>query len=1395
MYDEDNRKKENKIIISNENNLYNQIDNKQNKIKKNLNNNNNEKERNINIYKIKNHISIKNINELSISSSKDDHSKKVINFNDKNKRNKRRNKSKLNSIISYDLSLNYDLKEQNKEEKLTCRQRLTRFLEINNKLFFIKLTIYLLSILSFLYYVLCTYINSLYPSLNYIDYFICILYIIEHLINIILSHHFFTYIISIESLISFLVELPPLFTFLCENYTIDLFYRTINMARVLRLLKAYKIIELFQGKERNIYSQIIYIIITLIIMILIWAGIIHMSDLGEVTRRLAITYKTFSRLNLLLRKDFHHYIYFSLESLTTVGYGEIIPYTFLSKLMIVLMVIIILVVVPEQTNEIINLSNSQTIYERKNYISTPDIPFVVILGDIDLESLKIFCKEYFHKDHGESYRHIVILMNKYPNKKFEHFLNQKNNSKFIIYLQGDPMNKEDLLRANILNAKSCIIFTNKNSLDQYSGDNQALLLAIFIKKLYYHTIIENYFKDNKLDLNKNSEKNNLKDKINNIFKKDKNSYFRICLQINRPESCNFYYSTLQKHYQNNMTSDKILVIESLKMNLLSKSCITPGIISLISNLIISSSVEEKYKIKKEPDWLREYKEGQQYEIYKYKNIHGELLFYTFQKLTQEIYTKFHSILIALEINYKGGIIVKLNPQSKEKLIDIIYNSFFMESKNNTSNEEIINKEEQINETLIDDNKEYEIEIEENNIKKNSIDFKKIKISLYCISSNKDIIANIKKLDDKKTYNQNLNKSYFYSSNNLNLNFKYSKTIQSPNKDIKNRKSKLSINSIYKNRRTLNRQLSKITFNNQNYSSDSDSDFSNEGNELGKIKNEYDNNINFDEEDLNKNYYIIDENNQNYVFTNEITRQGINDRDDIKHHIVICGMHQELIHFILPLRNKYLPEKLLKWIVILSPFLPQEIHELLCKFPKIIYIKGNPLIPENLSRANISSADIAVILSNSNFRHNMHKIESDYNEYFEINKDDDDTFKRSNNNLKNKENLNEEAIDAKTIFIYKSIRNMNKSIQIITELLLTNDIEFLLSSYNLKKVYRKSKQNKEFIDNYNMSHINDEIEDNKENLVYELTPVFAAGEVYLPSLVDKITAQILYNSNLLSILNLLLIGEKKPEKISDKKLAQMFDIEGTNLFLIPSEPRNESFGDMFHRLLYKYNMISIALYRKNVTQKFYYVYINPKETTLIRDTDMIFVLSSTENIINIYEKNFEGKLFSNYDNSSKEQKNNSDNPNVFQTLIKNVLEQINNKENTENNNNNKEDSSNKVELKKKSSIINIFKYKNNKNNKNNKNKISINLKENHKEKNNNIKDIKDIKDTKDTKANPIIKGKFIEIDKIQDKLDKGINTLKLINNKYKDVKNNVDIFVKEEITNEILVYISKYYKKK
>ena len=1233
--------------------------------------------------------------------------------------------------------------EQHEENDINCRQRLTRFLELHDRLFYIKLIIYILSFISFFYYVACTYVNSLFPSLNYIDFLICTIYIFEHLINIILAHHFFFYIISMESLILFLLEIPPFFSLLCSDFHLNSFYRFINITRVLRLLKASNIVDLFLGGEKNVNSQVINIISTLISIVLVWGGIIHQLDLGYVETNLKITFDTLPQRNLLLRRYFHHYIYFIVVSLTTVGYGEIVPQTVLAQWMIIFLAVVILVVIPDKTSELINLSNAQTVYERNKYISSPDVPYVVVIGDVELDPFKNFCKEYFHKDHGDGYRHIVILVNKPPNKSMEYFLNQKDNTKFITYLQGDAMDSSDLLRADILNAKSCIIFTNKNSLDPYSGDHQSLLLATFIKKFFYHRTLENYFDNNKEEENFLT-KTSLKKKINTIFKKNKN-IFRICLQLNRPESTNYYYSTLQVKYHKRMLPDKLLVIEHIKMNLLSKSCLTPGIISLISNLVISSTAENTLS-KNEPEWIKEYTEGQQYEIYKYNSIEGDLLFYSFQELTQEIYNRFHGILIALEISYHGGNLVKLNPQKKETLIDIVFPSLISKTKNTSAIERFENIDEQEHDSLLDGSED---ELEEVNLRKikNNINLKNIKINLYCISSDKNIIDEIKKLDEGKK--KNLIKKSF--------------TRQSSNND------KISRSLSSKKIMTSKRVVSKSTF--QNISdSDSESSDDNVGDDSIKYLVDTGNNQRFEEDDLSNNYYTLENTEKNYLYSNEIMRQGIKDRYDIKNHIIICGMHQELIHFILPLRNKYLPEKLLKWIVILAPSLPQEIHDSLSKFPKVIFIQGDPLYPDNLFRANVTSADIAVILSSVSSIGNSDK-EAEINEIIGKENDDSNAGKDGGDN-NNTSKIDDEMIDSKALFIYKSIKKLNHSIQIITELLRTNDIEFLLTSRNLKKLYKDSFRAIKKLESSqsSQSQIYDDNESSGENLHYEHTPVYAAGEVYLPSVVDKITGQMFYNSNLLTILNLLLIGEKPPEKKADKKLAQMFDLQGTNLFLIPCEPRNESFSDMFKRLLSKYSMISVALYRKNEQEDFYYVYTNPKKTTLIRETDMVFVLSSTENIIAIYEKNLvdvhtQQKMFDGFFGEEKNENdiiNDNDNKqpfiNALQDAVQNQLK--------ESGNNKKKDKDKNVDN------INL------------KNALFQNL----------FKDRKGTFKKGEDKDIFIQKGKYTEIDNMQNKLDKAMEKLKSINLKSKNIEKDVNNFVQEEISNELSVYITKTVKK-
>ena len=337
---------------------------------------------------------------------------------------------------------------------------------------------------------------------------------------------------------------------------------------------------------------------------------------------------------------------------------------------------------------------------------------------------------------------------------------------------------------------------------------------------------------------------------------------------------------------------------------------------------------------------------------------------------------------------------------------------------------------------------------------------------------------------------------------------------------------------------LTRKMTRIR-----YISDGESNFSNDEQESNSVKHLIDMEENaeaYENEFLN-DYYTLDDLEKYDFLSNDILNQGIRDHNEIKNHIVICGMHPELIQFILPLRSKNLPIKLLKWIVILTPNIPQEIHDTLSKFPKIVFIQGDPLYSDNLMRANIITADIAIILGD------YPNMDNSDNDNYEIigreNEEQNEEKKEDENNANDSDDLME---DSRVLYIYKSIKKLNSSIQIITELLHSNNIELLLNSKSLKKLYKDSK-NIHIKNNSPQTQISDE-NDYNSNLNYDITPVYAAGEVYLPTVIDRITAQISYNSNLLTILNLILIGEKPPEKAADKKLAQMIELSGSNLYL-------------------------------------------------------------------------------------------------------------------------------------------------------------------------------------------------------------------------------------------------------
>ena len=93
------------------------------------------------------------------------------------------------------------------------------------------------------------------------------------------------------------------------------------------------------------------------------------------------------------------------------------------------------------------------------------------------------------------------------------------------------------------------------------------------------------------------------------------------------------------------------------MSLLAKSCFAPGIISFVSNLIMST---EDVEDADEEEWLQEYKEGMGHEIYR-KKLSIQMENRYFSDVVKLIYKRLNAIVFAIDVICNQKTIVRLNP--------------------------------------------------------------------------------------------------------------------------------------------------------------------------------------------------------------------------------------------------------------------------------------------------------------------------------------------------------------------------------------------------------------------------------------------------------------------------------------------------------------------------------------------------------------------------------------------------------------------------------------------------------------------------------------------------------------------------------------------------------------
>ena len=1298
---------------------------------------------------------LEDLNSEYFSKSLEESENNVSNYSAKNRRPYKKKKTSIRKFNSqnYDSKKNLGIKKDKKDsedvdqveeeqEKKNLRQILDKFFT-KQRMSVMQLIISIIGFISFAFYVLCTYKIELFKIMNYLDVFALICFLFYYLIEITLAHHRILHILSFNSLLQFITMLPAFLAFITDDYLNSFIYMFVNGCRVFRFFRITNGFNYFGlANENNVKKQILMIVTTILNMIFIISGLMQIVERSEIDKLMKIETDELSILQLKLRKHFHHYLYYTIVSISTVGFGDISPYTFLGKIIFIILVFMILIVIQHQINDLITLVSAQSDYARNSYSAKTDLPHILLVGNISTESLKSFCQEFFHPDHGSQYRHAVILNQRVPPRDLEIFLHEPEIENFVFYLEGDPLNEKDLLRADVHKAKACVIFNDKNSKDPYSGDHQSLFLGIFIKKFVYNH-------------NRDQSKNDITfTELMNYS----NTSFHICLQLNKPDSISNFYNSFQPIYKKIMKPDQLIVIESLKMNLLSKSCITPGIMALVTNLVMTAGDVDETN---EEDWMKEYSDGRGHEIYRIQ-LKEYYYQFTFMEVVENIYNQGQVIAFALEIEVAGVSIIKLNPSNcgDKTIISLIEKAkdFSFKKKQEKEKESYgdfvdLSDGTDIGNTLNINNKSREKEKEKD---KSYIKYKgeaynqnNVKVFTYLICSDKseaDTVANKEAkliIQDKKEFSEKDNNDGVGMVADIDNDKKKSNELKA---SIYNIRSSLKKKNSSKDINSINNILHKNSLKNlNNYNNIKSPERNNKGmfkelmqniNEnlnmqVALMENETssESEENIDNENMvhfgsvalevsSKDYHIIESQEQKLRSNAEIIYHSIKDREDITHHIIICGLHPALLHFILPLRAKYLQEEALKWIVILAPSLPQSLFEAFSRFNRIIFIQGSPLLPENLFRANVVNADKAVILSSGESKINNKILEN------------------LNMEIKNKDQKkslsNEQILDAETIFIYKSLKKCNKNIQIMTELICTSNIEYLLSVDNIQQLYNQKGCYAE----------------------YEYTPLYASGEIFTPSIIDGLTCQSYFNPHIVTIIEMLLGGQRFNSESKTKRLEEFYGLNNSNLYLIkiPDTQINEAFAE-FYSFLLRHHSIAIALYRKNTVDGFYYVYTNPKKTTLLREHDFVFVLSNNNYIIELVGE----RLLMN----DEESNNSSDK----EALSKN--------EENSNNNTNSNNSMNMGQDKEKERDKDKDK--------------DINSKNVSKDNINNINNIKIQDDEEISKIN-IGNSRNVHFDRVQERINKIQSELINIKEKIEKFPDYIDETIDKEIDNELNIYL-------
>ncbi|XP_031705193.1 potassium channel subfamily T member 1 isoform X5 [Anarrhichthys ocellatus] len=215
-----------------------------------------------------------------------------------------------------------------------------------------------------------------------------------------------------------------------------------------------------QRTHSAMFNQVCILICTLLCLVFTGAcGIQHLERAGK-------------------HLDLFDSFYFCIVTFSTVGYGDVTPQIWPSKLLVVILICVALVVLPLQFEELAYLwIESQKLggnYSRHRAQTEKHV--VLCVSSLKIDLLMDFLNEFYAHPRLQDY-YVVILCPTEIDIQVRRILQIPLWSQRVIYLQGSALKDQDLMRAKMDDAEACFILSSRNEVDRTAADHQTILRA------------------------------------------------------------------------------------------------------------------------------------------------------------------------------------------------------------------------------------------------------------------------------------------------------------------------------------------------------------------------------------------------------------------------------------------------------------------------------------------------------------------------------------------------------------------------------------------------------------------------------------------------------------------------------------------------------------------------------------------------------------------------------------------------------------------------------------------------------------------------------------------------------------------------------------------------------